>query len=188
MRKARIAAGVDEHKPLPLSRLKLDGFVVDSLPFEKELASLVFLSCGDHCVDAGLLAPKTKDPLNTWNCYVSNAITHCLIDWPSWTGIFDAEGRQLASDATLVDQPTEKADDSEFDGEDSLTLTTEHLRLMDLSRAPCEDLRKAYGEAAEIYSPRILYPRRRSAFDLDSVTSVPGSFAPSCDESFSSYS
>ncbi|KAF2270893.1 hypothetical protein CC78DRAFT_573254 [Lojkania enalia] len=102
MRRARIAANLHETLPLPLWCLRLDGFVVDHLPFELELSQIVLLSCGENCVDAGLRAPKTAEPRNKWGCMVQNAITHCMIDFPAWAGIFDAEGRQLDELGNMV--------------------------------------------------------------------------------------
>ncbi|KAF2654123.1 hypothetical protein K491DRAFT_717410 [Lophiostoma macrostomum CBS 122681] len=104
MRKARLAAGLDETKPLPLWCLKLDGFVVDNLPFELELSYIVLLVCGDMCIDAGLRAPKTSSPRNVWNGIVKNATTHCMIDWPLWAGVFDAQGRQLDAEGMVIEE------------------------------------------------------------------------------------
>ncbi|KAH5270076.1 hypothetical protein HBI71_064910 [Parastagonospora nodorum] len=95
IRKARIASGLDEATPLPLWCLKLDGFVIDHLPFGHELSRIVLLTCGDNCIDSGLRAPKTgRAPQNKWSKAVNNAISHCLIKWPNWTGIFDDQGDQ----------------------------------------------------------------------------------------------
>jgi hypothetical protein len=95
MRKARIASGLDEAIPLPLWCLKVDGFVIDSLPFEHELSGIVLLTCGENCIDSGLRAPKTgRVPHNKWSKAVNNAASHCLIQWPNWTGIFDGHGDQ----------------------------------------------------------------------------------------------
>jgi hypothetical protein len=75
--------------------LKLDGFVIDHLPFEHELTDIVLLICGEKCMDAGLRAPRTgTTPHNSWSMSVNNATSHCLIQWPNWTGIFDPEGEQ----------------------------------------------------------------------------------------------
>ncbi|RMZ72329.1 cytochrome P450 3A9 [Pyrenophora seminiperda CCB06] len=89
MRKARIAAGLDEAIPLPLRCLKLDGFVVDWLPFERELSRIVLLTCGPNCIDSGLRAPE--EHYNKWNKDLNNAMSmsHCLIQWPNWFGGFD---------------------------------------------------------------------------------------------------
>jgi hypothetical protein len=95
IRKARIASGLDEATPLPLWCLKLDGFVIDHLPFEHELSQIVLLTCGENCVDSGLRAPKSKSAAkNKWSRAVNNATSHCLIQWPNWTGIFDDHGDQ----------------------------------------------------------------------------------------------
>ena len=76
---------------------------MDHLPFEVELNSIVLLSCGDMCVDAGLRAPKTKNSRNVWSQLVSDAPTHCIVDWPRWTGIFNGKGRQLDNNGTVID-------------------------------------------------------------------------------------
>ncbi|KAF2476578.1 uncharacterized protein BDR25DRAFT_277823 [Lindgomyces ingoldianus] len=187
IRKARGSAGVDENKPVPLWRLKLDGFVVDHLPFETELSFLVFLSCGNQCIDAGLRAPKTLNSHNTWKCYIPNAITHCMIDWPEWTGIFDPQGRQLASDGTLIGLSEESKNESKYDKGDALALTTEHLRQMDLrtnEESPGEALRNAYGEAADLFTPSILHGGPPTPLDLTSIKSMRGSPLPSPDRDY----
>ncbi|KAF2823469.1 hypothetical protein CC86DRAFT_396240 [Ophiobolus disseminans] len=105
MRKARIASGLDEASPLPLWCLKLDGFVVDYLPFEHELSQIVLLTCGKHCVDSGLRAPKSRvAPQNKWSEAVNNATTHCYIQFPKWTGIFNEQGDQRNKLGIVVPQ------------------------------------------------------------------------------------
>ncbi|KAF1841594.1 uncharacterized protein K460DRAFT_293250 [Cucurbitaria berberidis CBS 394.84] len=105
MRKARIASGSDEAKPLSLLCLKLDGFVIDHLPFELELSQIVLLTCGDNCVDAGLRAPKTTQVVSdAWNTTANNGFSHCLIQWPKWTGIFDGQGDQRDLGGNVVSQ------------------------------------------------------------------------------------
>ncbi|KAF2856992.1 hypothetical protein T440DRAFT_412435 [Plenodomus tracheiphilus IPT5] len=95
MRKARITAKLDHTKPLPLQYLKLNGFVIDHLPFEEELTSLELLICGEMCIDAGVRVPETRQaPHNRWSGVVNNTLTHCMIMWPNWNGIFDASGHQ----------------------------------------------------------------------------------------------
>lgn len=105
IRKARIASGLVEATPLPLWCLKLDGFVLDYLPFEHELSRLVLLTCGEDCIDSGLRAPKTRRAaINLWSSTVNNAASHCLIQWPNWIGIFDNEGSQRDSLGQVVAQ------------------------------------------------------------------------------------
>jgi hypothetical protein len=105
IRKARIASGLDEAIPLPLSCLKVDGFVIDSLPFEHELSGIVLLTCGEKCIDSGLRAPKTgRAPHNKWSKAVNNAASHCLIQWPNWAGIFDGQGDQRDKLGIVVPQ------------------------------------------------------------------------------------
>ncbi|KAF1834152.1 hypothetical protein BDW02DRAFT_647814 [Decorospora gaudefroyi] len=105
MRKARIASGLEEANPLPLWCLKLDGFVVDYLPFEHELSRIVLLTCGENCIDSGLRAPKTpRTPHNRWSKVVNNAPSHCLIQWPNWTGVFDDHGDQRDTHGDVVPQ------------------------------------------------------------------------------------
>ncbi|KAI4956464.1 hypothetical protein J4E91_000675 [Alternaria rosae] len=108
MRKGRIAAGLEKAKPFPLWCLKLNGFVVDYLPFEQELSRIALLTCGKDCVDSGLRAPKTScNPYNSEGKVVRN---HCLIQWPNWTGVFDDRG-------------------------DPISLTKESLQMKDLGEA-----------------------------------------------------
>jgi hypothetical protein len=95
IRKARIASGLSEATPLPLWCLKLDGFVIDHLPFENELSSIVLLMCGEDCIDSGLRAPRTeRAPQNEWSKAVNNATSHCLVKWPNWIGVFNESGNQ----------------------------------------------------------------------------------------------
>lgn len=83
--------------------LKLDGFVLDFLPFEHELSRIELLTCGINCFDAGLRAPKIRRvPYNRWSQAVNNARTNCLIQWPNWTGIFDDHGDQRDSQGDVV--------------------------------------------------------------------------------------
>ncbi|KAF2876926.1 hypothetical protein BDV95DRAFT_601337 [Massariosphaeria phaeospora] len=105
MKKARIASMLDETKPLPLWCLKLDGFVVDALPFHHELRRIVLLVCDKKCVDAGLRPPKSsRAPHNKWGARVNNALSHCLVQWPNWSGIFDNEGNQIDLHDSAVGQ------------------------------------------------------------------------------------
>lgn len=48
--------------------LKLDGFVVDYLPFEQELSRIALLTCGKDCIDSGLRAPKTPRTPHSKQC------------------------------------------------------------------------------------------------------------------------
>ncbi|KAF2643149.1 hypothetical protein P280DRAFT_505356 [Massarina eburnea CBS 473.64] len=112
MRKARIASGLDESIPLPLWCLKLNGFVIDQLPFEHELSQVVMLTCGYDCVDAGLRAPKTKRKTsrNKWGASIDSEVTHCFIAWPNWSAIFDNEGQLLGPDGKVVVDSSDEAD------------------------------------------------------------------------------
>lgn len=66
---------------------------------------IVLLTCGEKCIDAGLRAPKTQvKPHNDWSKKVNNAVCHCLIQWPNWTGIFDPEGEQRDTHGSVVTQ------------------------------------------------------------------------------------
>lgn len=137
IRKARIASGSDEATHLPLWGLKLDGFVIDSLPFQHELSSIVLLSCGENCVDAGLRAPKTvRAPRNKWSRAVNNATSHVLIQWPKWAGIFDDHGDQRNQLGVVV--PQESAFSTSLDDivlSPVMPLTEEALNLKDLDNA-----------------------------------------------------
>jgi hypothetical protein len=56
-------------------------------------------------MDAGLRAPRTGiTPHNSWSMSVNNATSHCLIQWPNWTGIFDPEGEQRDQLGQVVPQ------------------------------------------------------------------------------------
>jgi hypothetical protein len=104
MRKARIASRRSS-SPL-LHTLHLNGFVIDHLPFQQELSDLSVLVCGDKCVDAGLRAPRSA--------------AGCTIQWPAWTGVFDAEGEMVngtdanipTTDGTLSAKPERPRHDS----------------------------------------------------------------------------
>lgn len=137
IRRARIASGLDEATPLPLWGLKLDGFVVDFLPFEHELSELVLVSCGENCIDAGLRAPKAlRAPLNKWSRAVNNAKSHCLIQFPKWAGIFDDHGDQRDQLGVVVPQEmavSTSVDDITFSP--VMQLTTDALNLKDLGNA-----------------------------------------------------
>lgn len=142
IRKARIASGLDEATPLPLWCLRLNGFVLDHLPFEHELSRIVLLTCGEDCIDSGLRAPKTpKAPHNKWSRVVNNATSHCLIQWPNWTGIFDAGGHQRNKSGEVVPQelglstPLESLPLSPI-----VPLTEESLNLKDVDEALGEAL------------------------------------------------
>ena len=125
MRKARLASGLNATAPLPLWCLKLDGFVVDHLPFERELSSIVLLTCGEKCVDAGLRAPRTASPQNTWSVGAKGMATHCKIVFPKWAGTFDARGVQQSEDGGLAEygmrQPPE-----------GMSMVTNHLNSLNL--------------------------------------------------------
>ncbi|CAA9965261.1 hypothetical protein PTMSG1_08620 [Pyrenophora teres f. maculata] len=157
MRKARIAAGLDETIPLPLWALKLDGFVVDYLPFEHELSRIVLLTCGSNCIDSGLRAPKTpRTPLNKWSKIVNNAASHCLIQWPNWTGVFDGQGDQRGTDGDVVSQEiglSTPAADMPFS---PVRLTKESLQMkelgdaLDAAKARDEDTKSLMGLGASL--------------------------------------
>jgi hypothetical protein len=78
--------------------------VIDHLPFEHELTDIVLLACGEKCIDAGLRAPKTRVEPHNWSKKINNALSHCLIQWPNWTGIFDLEGEQRDIYGRVVSQ------------------------------------------------------------------------------------
>lgn len=137
MRKARIASGLDEATPLPLWCLKLDGFVIDHLPFEHELSQIVLLTCGENCVDSGLRAPKSrKAPHNKWSRAINNATSHCLIQWPNWTGIFDDHGDQRNKLGIVVPQELGLSTPAEeFAPSPVVPLTEESLSMKQLDDA-----------------------------------------------------
>ncbi|PSN70213.1 hypothetical protein BS50DRAFT_308431 [Corynespora cassiicola Philippines] len=109
MRKARLASYIGETVPLPLWCLKLDGFVIDRLPFEHELSGIVLLTCGPNCVDAGIRPPKTtRAPKNAWGASVKSSQTHCLIKWPNWARIYTGAGEELDVDGHVVENAVPK--------------------------------------------------------------------------------
>jgi hypothetical protein len=137
IRKARIASGLEVATPLPLWCLKVDGFVIDHLPFVYDLSRIVLLTCGEKCIDSGLRAPKTdRAPRNKWSKAVNNATSHCLIQWPNWTGIFDDHGHQRNKLGIVV--PQEMAFSTSIDSVLSspvVPLTQEFLNLKTLDDA-----------------------------------------------------
>jgi hypothetical protein len=69
------------------------------------MSRIVLLTCGDNCIDSGLRAPKTpRTPHNKWSKIVNNATSHCLIQWPKWTGVFDDHGDQRDTRGQVVAQ------------------------------------------------------------------------------------
>ncbi|KAF2709773.1 hypothetical protein K504DRAFT_345443, partial [Pleomassaria siparia CBS 279.74] len=104
MMKARKTSYTNTCRELRLCSLKLDGFVVDHLPFEYELSRIVLLTCGENCVDAGLRAPKSVDPQDNWGFFGHDRVSQCLIAFPHWLGIFDAEGKEKSNHGTRVSQ------------------------------------------------------------------------------------
>lgn len=124
--------------------------MVDSLPFEHELTNIALLNCGDKCIDAGLRAPKSSRPAyNKWSTNVNNAVTHCMIQWPNWTGIFDNQGQQRDSHGEVVEQGggggfsiTQEGESSEQKSLTSESLDTKDLQesLENKSRDSFEDL------------------------------------------------
>lgn len=117
--------------------LKLDGFVVDYLPFEHELSRIALLTCGNDCIDSGLRAPKTPcTPHNRWGKIVNNAPSHCLIQWPNWTGVFDDHGHQRDNHGAVVSQETGLSTPAnELPSPSPAPLTKEFLHLKDLGDA-----------------------------------------------------
>jgi hypothetical protein len=163
MRKARIASKLDEAKPLPLWCVKLDGFVVDQLPFEHELSKVVLLTCGENCIDAGLRAPRTPRAytMNKWGPSVNNEATHCLIVFPNWAAIFDNEGRLLDPSGNVV---------SSDDGDTSppplepVPLTAEPLNLKNLTEA-LESMKRRDSKTSTLSS----YPTSPTTIDAEST-------------------
>ena len=92
--------------------LKLDGFVIDNLPFKEELSHVVLLTCGNNCVDAGLRAPRERSEAtrNKWGPSVASEQTHCFIAWPNWQAIFDNKGRLLDNEGNVI--PEAEADNN----------------------------------------------------------------------------
>ncbi|KAL5119518.1 hypothetical protein ACEQ8H_002583 [Pleosporales sp. CAS-2024a] len=145
IRKARIASGLDEATPLPLRCLKLDGFVIDHLPFAHELSGIVLLTCGENCIDSGLRAPKIRHPpQNKWSMAVNDATSHCLIKWPNWTGIFDDQGDQRNKLGLVISQDTILSTPiSEFSpSSPAMPLTKEALHMKEVREA-LADVKKA---------------------------------------------
>jgi hypothetical protein len=159
IRKARITSGLDEATPLPLWCLKLDGFVIDHLPFGHELSNIVLLTCGENCIDSGLRAPKTcRVPQNKWSKAVNNATSHCLIKWPNWTGIFDDRGDQRNKLGLVIPQEIVLSTplDEFSPPSPTLPLTKESLQMKGLGEA-LEDPKKPsyFNSAALLGEPAI---------------------------------
>ena len=134
--------------------LKLNGFVVDYLPFEHELSRLVLLTCGDDCIDSGLRAPMTPlTPHNRWSQIVNYAPSHCLIQCPNWTGVFDDNGEQRDEHGDVVSQETGHSTPvNEPESPDAMPLTQESLELNDLRAAleKMEPIEKAMSMASNV--------------------------------------
>lgn len=111
--------------------------MIDHLPFDQELSRLILLTCGDKCIDSGLRAPKTqKTPWNKWSRSVNNANSHCLIQWPNWTGIFDDHGDQRDTKGEVVSQEVGLSTPfSEFSPSPPAQLTKEHLDMKEMGDA-----------------------------------------------------
>jgi hypothetical protein len=177
MRKARIASGLDEATPLPLWCLKLDGFVIDHLPFEHELSQIVLLTAGENCIDSGLRAPKSRRaPHNMWSKAVNNATSHCLIQWPNWTGIFDDRGDQRNKLGLVVPQELGLSTPAvEFAPSPVIPLTKESLSLKDLDDALVTPRQSGYFSGSPLQtSSSVAY----STFDEMSNISIRGSEVP----------
>ena len=162
MRKARIASRLEDAKPLPLWCIKLDGFVVDQLPFEHELSKVVLLTCGDKCIDAGLRAPQTSRAYtwNKWGPSVNNEATHCLIVFPNWAAIFDNEGRPLDPSGNVMD-PDDVVQSPP--SSEPIPLTAEHLNLKNLTEA-LESVKRRDSRAAST----CVSPATRTSTDTES--------------------
>lgn len=132
IRKARLAAGIAEDVPfLPLLGLILDGFVVDSLPFEIEMNAVSFLQLGQKCYDAGFT------PTNQVGCNENAGnFTWCpaTVVWPNWTAKFRSDRKQLDAEGDAAGE-AESEDEAEDDFNDCLTLTTERLEQLDLDES-----------------------------------------------------
>jgi hypothetical protein len=137
MRRARIASRLDEATPLSLWCLKLDGFVIDHLPFQHELSRIVALTCGEKCIDSGLRAPKTdRAPHNKWSRAVNNTNPHCFIQWPNWCGFFDDHGDQHNKEGVVVAQDMALSTPiDEFPPSSIVPLTEESLQMKSLDDA-----------------------------------------------------
>jgi hypothetical protein len=177
MRKARIASGLDEATPLPLWCLKLDGFVIDHLPFEHELSQIVLLTCGENCIDSGLRAPKSRRaPRNMWSKAVNNATSHCLIQWPNWTGIFDDRGDQRNKLGVVVPQQLGLSTPAvEFAPSPVVPLTKEFLSLKDLDDALVTPRQSGYFMGSPLQTNSSV---GYSTFDERSNISIRGSEVP----------
>jgi hypothetical protein len=145
IRKGCIAAGLHGATPIRLWCLKLDGFVVDQLPFEHELSRIVLLTCGEKCIDSGLRAPKTKKTFNTWSRFVNNAPSHCLIQWLNWTGIFDDNGIQRSKLGFSIpqDMPVSTSVD-DLSPSPVLPLTKDLLDMKDLDDILIDSMQSGY--------------------------------------------
>ncbi|KAH8723897.1 hypothetical protein GQ44DRAFT_740652 [Phaeosphaeriaceae sp. PMI808] len=171
IRKARIASGLEETTPLPLWCLKLDGFVIDNLPFEKELSRIILLTCGEKCIDGGLRAPKNpKTPQKYGSWAVNNTPSHCIIQWPNWTGIFEDHGHQhkeagvivdsglstpITEAARLLDAPLTTETLTTKDLDNALeTIASEYFTNKTMFRKPSDTLEAPASTVASVNSPR----------------------------------
>ena len=110
--------------------------MVDYLPFEYELSRIVLLTCGDNCIDSGLRAPKTpRTPHNKWSKIINNATSHCLIQWPKWTGVFDDHGDQRDTRGQIVPQEAGLSTPADEIASPTMPLTKESLNMKDMGDA-----------------------------------------------------
>lgn len=95
-----------------LQCLRLDGFVVDHEPFDRELIYTELIVLGENCIDAGLRPPSTTRGalgIPPWPLSTERGVNaRCTISWPGWTGVFDAAGN-------LIDEEKDEMEEVSLD-------------------------------------------------------------------------
>ena len=152
---------------------------MDYLPFEHELSRIVLLTCGDNCIDSGLRAPKTpRTPHNKWSKIVNNATSHCLIQWPKWTGVFDDHGDQRDTRGQVVSQEAGLSTPADEIASPIATmpLTRESLNMKDMDDALDGAAKEGYFATPKMF----LFPTvaKTPAMSAASNLSTRGSEAP----------
>lgn len=152
IRKARLATGIAEDAPsLPLLRLILDGFVVDSLPFEVEMNAVTFLQFGKQCYDAGFTLANRVSRKQGPSDF---GLHPTIVAWPNWVAKFNSDGKQLNAEENVAGKAGLE-DEAKDNLQGCLTLTAGSLNRLSLN------------ESAIAMRPSLTQPARERQITLD---------------------